>query len=82
MQCQYSGHRIWEECNLQVRPGKRIPDVVCPQSLIDRIRAGFGVVPRNATVLDGYWRREDPVPALVHYSFQVLDLVQAAKTRL
>jgi predicted ATP-grasp superfamily ATP-dependent carboligase len=68
----------YEECNLSVPPSKRIPGVVWQQSYIDRMRSGLGVVPKKASVVDGYWRRDDPVPALIHYPFEIMSLFRAA----
>ena len=65
-------------CELLLRRTKPIPGVVWQQSYIDRIRSGFGVVPRNATVVDGYWRRDDPVPALVYYPIGIMILLWGA----
>jgi D-aspartate ligase len=67
-----------EECNLPVPPSKYTPGVVWQQSYIDRVRSGFGIVPRNVTVVDGYWRRDDPIPALIHYPLAMLWLIQGA----
>lgn len=71
-----------EECNLPIPPSKRIPDVVWQQSYIYRIRAGLGIIPHNATVVDGYWRYDDPIPALIHYPFAIMWLFQGAVKRL
>jgi D-aspartate ligase len=66
----------YEECNLPVPSSKHTPGVVWQQSYIDRIRSGFGIVPPNSTVVDGYWRRDDPVPALIYYPWGMLRLIQ------
>jgi D-aspartate ligase len=68
----------YEECNLPIPPSERIPGVVWQQSYLTRMRAGFGVVPRNATVVDAYWRRDDPIPAIIHYPFDIISLIQGA----
>jgi len=70
-----------EECNVPIPPSTRIPGVVWQQSYIDRIRAGLGKIPRNATVVDGYWRWNDPIPALIHYPFAVMQLLRRACSR-
>jgi predicted ATP-grasp superfamily ATP-dependent carboligase len=73
----------YEECGLPPpASNKRVAGVVWQQSYIDRIRSGVCVVPRNATVVDGYWRRDDPVPALIYYPFAILRLIQGALKRL
>lgn len=36
-------------------------------SWIDRIRRGAPPIPPRSVVVDGYWRGDDPLPALVHY---------------
>jgi predicted ATP-grasp superfamily ATP-dependent carboligase len=72
----------YKECNLPVPPSNRIPGIVWQQSYIDRIRSGFGIVPRHATVVDGYWRRNDPIPALIHYPVQIMMLIRDALGRL
>jgi D-aspartate ligase len=46
--------------------------IVWQASYIDRMRVGFGVVPSGAVVVDGYWRRDDPLPALTHYPRNML----------
>jgi predicted ATP-grasp superfamily ATP-dependent carboligase len=71
----------WEECNLSMPLpliSKRIPGAVWQQSYVDRIRSGFGIVPRNAAVVDGYWRRDDPVPALLFYPLGIMSLMRGA----
>jgi predicted ATP-grasp superfamily ATP-dependent carboligase len=83
----------YEECNMPILrstaeggiPGtgyNRIPGVVWQQSYIDRIRSGFNVVPRNAAAVDGYWRRNDPLPALVYYPIGIMNLFRGAIRRL
>ncbi len=41
--------------------------IVWQASHVERIKVGAEVIPAGATVLDGYWRRDDPIPALIHY---------------
>ena len=72
----------FEECNLPVTSSRRIPNVVWQQSYIDRIRSGFGIVPPNSTVLDGYWRRDDPLPALLYYPFAFMMLTRGLMYRI
>ena len=67
-----------EECNLPIPASKRNPGVVWQQSYIDRIRAGLGKIPRKATIVDGYWRWNDPIPALIHYPFAIMQLFRGA----
>jgi D-aspartate ligase len=72
----------YEECHRPVPPSKPIPGVVWQQSYVDRIRCGFGIVPRSAIVVDGYWRPNDPMPGLIYYPFLLMSLVQGAVKRL
>jgi D-aspartate ligase len=71
-----------QECDLPMPPGKRIPSVVWQGSYIDRIRVGLGVVPPKTTVVDGYWRCDDPMPALLHYPYEGIMLIRGALKRL
>jgi predicted ATP-grasp superfamily ATP-dependent carboligase len=52
-------------------------DVVWQSSHIERMLVGAAAVPAGATVIDGYWRRDDPVPGVVHYLWQMLRLTPA-----
>ena len=72
----------YEECNLLIPPSRRILDVVWQQSYIDRLRSGFGIVPRNSIVVDGYWRRDDQMPALIYYPFAITMLIRRLAIRL
>jgi len=73
-----------EECNLPVPASKGTPGVVWQQSYIDRMRARAGLnnISPNAPVVDGYWRRNDPIPALIHYPYAIVGLFQGAVNRL
>jgi D-aspartate ligase len=44
-------------------------------SWIERIRFGAKPIPPRSVVVDGYWRRDDPLPALVHYPRDVAHAV-------
>jgi D-aspartate ligase len=41
-------------------------------SWIERIRFGAKPIPPRSVVVDGYWRRDDPLPSLVHYPYHVV----------
>jgi D-aspartate ligase len=49
--------------------------VVWQGSWIERIRFGAKPIPPRSVVVDGYWRRDDPLPALVHYPLNVAHAV-------
>lgn len=56
------------ELDLQPLPGGPLDGrVVWQASWIERIRFGAKPIPRRAVVADGFWRYNDPLPALVHY---------------
>lgn len=44
-----------------------------------RLRFGAKPIPPRSVVIDSYWRRNDPLPALVHYPYEVV-LMAAAHT--
>jgi hypothetical protein len=41
--------------------------MVWQDSWVERIRRDAAPIPPRSLVMDGYWRRGDPLPALVHY---------------
>ena len=41
--------------------------VVWQASYIERMKVGFPAIPPESILVDGYWRRDDPMPAIVHY---------------
>lgn len=57
----------YDECGMRYVPHEQIEGVVWQGSYIDRLKVGSAVVPKNAIVTDGYWRRNDPLPALIFY---------------
>jgi D-aspartate ligase len=53
----------------------RMPDngaIVWQASCFDRIRFGSAKIPVGARVVDGYWRTDDPLPAIMHYPYDAL----------
>lgn len=50
-----------------------LPDrqIVWQASYVERVKIGGDAIPAEATVIDGYWRSDDPMPALVHYAKDV-----------
>jgi predicted ATP-grasp superfamily ATP-dependent carboligase len=65
----YAGYLC--ECGMPARAAiggrPRIENIVWQASYIDRWKAGSSTIPHNAVVVDGFWRRDDPLPAMVHY---------------
>lgn len=49
--------------------------VVWQGSWIERIRFGATPIPPRSVVVDGYWRGNDPLPALVHYPRNVAHIL-------
>ena len=53
----------------------RMPDngaIVWQASCFERIRLGSAKIPVGARVVDGYWRTDDPLPAIMHYPYDAL----------
>jgi D-aspartate ligase len=56
------------ECNLPVPPMiPRNENLVWQASWVERWKVGSSGIPANAMVVDGFCRRDDPLPAIVHY---------------
>lgn len=56
------------ECDLPPPPARPVDGrVVWQASWIERIRFGARSIPPYSIVIDGYWRLDDPLPAIVHY---------------
>jgi len=66
-----------EECELPLPPHERTATkaIVWQGSYIDRMRVGSHTIPPEASVIDGYWRWDDPLPALVHYPFAMASII-------
>lgn len=58
----------YQECGHHQSPwspgGKR---TVWQASWVERIKAKSEFIPAGVSVVDGYWRRDDPLPAFIHY---------------
>jgi predicted ATP-grasp superfamily ATP-dependent carboligase len=59
--------------------GKIDSRVVWQSSWIERVRFGARPIPAGSVVVDGLWRWDDPVPAMLHYP---CNLANAAALRL
>jgi predicted ATP-grasp superfamily ATP-dependent carboligase len=56
------------ELDLQPLPDRPVDGrTVWQSSWIEWIRRGATPIPPRSIMVDGYWRRDDPLPALVHY---------------
>jgi hypothetical protein len=66
-----------EECGLPLPPLERTAAnaVVWQGSYVDRMKVGSRAIPPKASVIDGYWRLDDPLPALVHYPFVMASII-------
>jgi D-aspartate ligase len=51
--------------------------VVWQASHLDRLLLARGSFPSDATVIDGYWRADDPLPAIIHYPMNVFSIARA-----
>jgi len=54
--------------------GPIVQRFVWQASYLDRLMLGSDCVPPNAIVYDGYWRFDDPLPAIVHYPLDACNL--------
>ena len=66
-----------EECELPLPPHEQTATnaVVWQGSYVDRMKVGSHTIPPEASVVDGYWRWDDPLPALVHYPFLMASII-------
>lgn len=56
------------ELDLRPLPDRPVDGrIVWQSSWVERIRRGATPIPPRSVVVDGYWRHDDPLPALVHY---------------
>jgi D-aspartate ligase len=58
-------HELGEPCTPYTAP--RV-DVVWRSSFLERLKGVSADVPQHVTIHDGYWRLDDPLPALIRYS--------------
>jgi D-aspartate ligase len=65
-----AGYR--NECDLPPVPPEPIKPVVWQGSFVERIKVGINPAKEGAAIVDGYWRADDPLPALVHYPRDLL----------
>jgi predicted ATP-grasp superfamily ATP-dependent carboligase len=62
----YAGYLC--ECRLPVPEMQlRNENVIWQASFIERLKVGLPTRPADAKVIDGFWRSDDPLPAIVHY---------------
>jgi predicted ATP-grasp superfamily ATP-dependent carboligase len=66
-----------EECELPLPPHEQTAAnaVVWQGSYVDRMKVGSHTIPPEASVVDGYWRWDDPLPAFVHYPFLLASVI-------
>lgn len=56
------------ECDLPVPPmPQHDQKIVWQASFVERWKVGSSGIPANSKVVDGFWRWNDPMPAIVHY---------------
>lgn len=67
----------YHEYGIRYEPRERDDPIVWQASYIERAKLGSEPIPPGAIVVDGYFRRDDVMPALVHYP---KDLVLSAPT--
>lgn len=61
------------ECGFPApRPEPVRSRIVWQSSVADRLKTGTEAVSPGATVIDGYWRTDDPMPAIAHYSREMI----------
>ena len=55
-------------------PPRSLPpnDVIWRASILEPLKTQRPALPARARVYDGYWRRDDPMPGLIHYSCGML----------
>jgi hypothetical protein len=50
-------------------------NLVWQASFVQRWKTGPSRMPPDAVVVDGFWRRDDPMPALLHYPHEFVKAV-------
>ncbi len=60
------------ECGIPYAASAVDRRIVWQASYTERIKVGVDAIAEDAAVVDGYWRRDDPLPAFVHYPKDVL----------